>query len=114
MSAMAVLFVLIMIVLAAFLYDHYSRLVKMGWAPSTEEVLGGRSMVDPVGAALGELGRVEAPFGLVASAFGMIGKASEMLYAPIGAGLNAVGKLFELAFAPIGMVLSLVAGARSK
>ena len=36
MSAMTILFYLIMIVLAAIIGDHYIRLKKMGWAPQTE------------------------------------------------------------------------------
>lgn len=111
---MAVLFVLIMIVLVAFLVDHYSRLVSMGWAPAPDAMFKGRSIVDPIGAALGELGRVEAPFGWIASVFGIVGKASELLYKPIGAAFDVIGKASELAFKPIGAVLSLIAGARSK
>lgn len=34
-----------------------------------------------------------------------------LIYAPIGAGLNAVGKATELVYKPIGMVLSRIGGA---
>ena len=44
--------------------------------------------------------------------FGMIGKASEMLYAPVGAALSGLGKALELVFAPIGAVLGMIAGAK--
>ena len=37
MSAMTILFFLIMIVLAAIPGDHYGRLQKMGWAPDVIE-----------------------------------------------------------------------------
>ena len=111
MSAMTILFFLIMIVLAAMIGDYYSRLQKMGWAPEVEEYKKGRSLVDPIGGVLGELGRAEAPYKLVASALGAIGTVTGMAYAPIGMGLNAIGKATELVYKPIGMVLSLVSGA---
>ncbi len=110
MTSFGILFVLILVVLVAFLLDHYSRLKKMGWAP--ELMREGRSALDPVGSALGELGRADMPYNAVAAVFGAIGKASEMLYAPIGAGLSGLGKALEMVFAPIGAVLGMVAGAK--
>jgi hypothetical protein len=111
MSAMTVLFFLIMIVLAAILGDHYSRLQKMGWAPEVEEYKQGRSLMDPIGGALGEVGRADLPYKVVAAGIGAVGTATGLVYAPIGMGLNAIGKATELVYKPIGMVLSLVAGA---
>ena len=111
MSAMTILFFLIMIVLAAILGDHYSRLQKMGWAPEVEEYEKGRSLMDPIGGALGELGRADGPYNVVAAGLGAIGKVTGLVYAPIGMGLNAIGKATELVYKPIGMVLSLVGGA---
>ena len=108
---MAVLFVLFLIVLAAWLVDHYGRLQKMGWAPQAEEYKQGRSLADPIGSALGEIGRAEAPYKVAAMVFGPIGTVSGLVYAPIGAGLNALAKGTELIYKPIGMVLSLVGGA---
>ena len=112
MGSFTVFFVLILIVLAALLGDHYSRLQKMGWAPLPEDYKKGRSLMDPVGSALGEVGRADAPYKLAAMIFGPIGKVTELVYAPIGMAFNAVGKAMELILKPIGMVLSLVAGAR--
>jgi hypothetical protein len=43
--------------------------------------------------------------------FGPIGKVTELVYAPIGMGLNAAGKAAELICKPIGMVFGLVAFA---
>ena len=111
MSAMTILFFLIMIVLAAMLGDYYSRLKKMGWAPEVEDYKQNRSLLDPIGGVLGELGRADGPYKLVASALGAIGTVTGMAYAPIGAGLSALGKATELVYKPIGMVLSLVGGA---
>ena len=111
MSAMTILFYLIMIVLAAIIGDHYSRLKQMGWAPQTEDYKKGRSLIDPIGSALGEIGRADAPYKLAAAAFGPIGTVTGLIYAPIGAGLNAVGKATELVYKPIGTVLSLIGGA---
>lgn len=108
---MAVLFILFLIVLAAMLGDHFSRLQKMGWAPQADKYKQGRSLADPIGSALGEIGRADAPYRLVAAIFGPIGTVTGMAYAPIGAGLNAIGKASELLYKPIGMLLSLVAGA---
>ena len=110
MSNMTVLFFLIMIVLAAIIGDHYSRLQKMGWMPKADEDKRGRSLIDPVGSALGELGRADAPFKLIASVFDAIGKVSEFVYAPIGAALGAIGKAFELVFKPIGAALGAITG----
>ena len=111
MSAMAVLFILFLIVLAAFLGDHFSRLQRMGWAPETDEYKQGRSLADPIGSALGEIGRADAPYKIAAAVLGPIGTVTGMVYAPIGAGLNAIGKASELLYKPIGMVLSLIGGA---
>ena len=112
MGSFSVFFVLILIVLAALMGDHYSRLQKMGWAPAPPEHRRGRSVMDPVGSAFGELGRADAPYKLAAMIFGPIGKVTELVYAPIGVAFNAAGKALELVLKPIGMVLSLVAGAR--
>ncbi|MBC7844769.1 MAG: hypothetical protein H7099_20870 [Gemmatimonadaceae bacterium] len=112
MGPFSVFFVLILIVLAALIGDHYSRLQKMGWAPSPDDYKKGRSLMDPVGSAFGEIGRADAPYKLAAMIFGPIGKVTELVYAPIGMAFNAVGKALELVLKPIGMVLSLVAGAR--
>ena len=112
MSAMTILFFLIMIVLAAILGDHYSRLQKMGWAPEVEEYKKGRSLMDPVGGALGEIGRADGPYKVVAACLSAIGTVTGLVYAPIGTGLNAIGKATELVYKPIGMVLSVVGGAR--
>ncbi|MDZ7632354.1 MAG: hypothetical protein U5K74_13655 [Gemmatimonadaceae bacterium] len=110
MSAMTVLFYLILIVLAALIGDHYSRLQKMGWAPQVEEYKRGRSLMDPIGSAFGELGRADAPFRLIAAAFDAIATVTGMVYAPIGAGLSAIGKVLELVFKPIGAVLGAITG----
>lgn len=112
MGSFTVFFVLILIVLAALIGDHYSRLQKMGWAPQPDEHKRGRSLMDPVGSAFGEIGRADAPYKLAAMIFGPIGKVAELALAPIGMAFNAVGKAMELVLKPIGMVLSLVAGAR--
>jgi hypothetical protein len=110
MSAMTVFFFLILIVLGAILGDHYSRLQKMGWAPQPEEYKRGRSLADPIGSALGELGRADMPFKLVASLFDVIGTVTGMVYAPIGAALSGIGKGLELVFKPIGAVLGAMTG----
>jgi hypothetical protein len=90
MSAMAILFVLFLIVLAALMADHYSRLEKMGWAPPIEDYKQNRSLLDPVGGALGELGRADGPFRAIAAVLGPVAKATELIYAPIGAALSAI------------------------
>jgi hypothetical protein len=110
MTSFGILFAFIMIALAAIMLDHYSRLKKYGWAP--QDAHPGRSALDPVGSALGELGRADMPHKAFAAVFGGIGKASEMLYAPIGAGLSGVGKALEMVFAPIGAVLGMIGGAK--
>ncbi|HYW51365.1 MAG TPA: hypothetical protein VE861_12210 [Gemmatimonadaceae bacterium] len=110
---MGVLFVLILVALGALVLDHYSRLTKMGWVPNVKEMVGGRSALDPVGAALGELGRAELPFRMVAAPLDAVGKGSELAFKPIAAGLSVVAKGSELLFKPIGMVLGLAAGAKS-
>ena len=107
---MTVLFFLILIVLAAILGDHYSRLKKMGWAPEVEPYRQGRSILDPIGGALGELGRADGPFKLIAGLFDMIAKVTEMVYAPIAALLGGIGKGMELILKPIGAVLSAMTG----
>ena len=109
---MTVVYVLVLVALLALLNDHYSRLQKLGWAPPVEDYKRGRSALDPIGSALGEVGRADGAYRLVAATLGAIGKATEMVYAPIGAALNAVGKGTELIFKPIGMVLGLVGGAK--
>ena len=109
MNTFGVLFVLILIALAALMADHYSRLKKYGWMPDHFK---NRSALDPVGSALGELGRADLPHKAFAAVFGAIGKASEMLYAPIGAALSGIGKALEMLFAPIGAVLGMIAGAK--
>jgi len=113
MSAFGLLFVVILVVLLAMLGDYYSRLKKMGWAPEAPEYMRGRSLLDPVGAALGEVGRADLPYRAVAAVFDVIGKFSEMLFSPIGAVLNAIGKASEMIIKPITMVLGLVSGAKS-
>ncbi len=110
MSAFSVFFILILIVLAAFIGDHYSRLQKMGWAPAPEDYKKGRSLMDPVGSALGELGRAEAPYRVVAMLFDVIGKGFELVFKPIGAAFDAIGKALELVFKPIGAALSAMTG----
>jgi hypothetical protein len=112
MAAFTVFCILILIVLAAILGDHYSRLKKIGWAPQTDEYKQGRSLVDPIGSALGEIGRADAPYKLAAMIFGPIGKVTELAYAPVGMGLNAIGKVTEVVYKPIGMVLGMIGGAR--
>ena len=109
MTTFGVLFVLILIVLAALMADHYSRLKKVGWMPKGRA---DRSLMDPVGSALGELGRADGVYRLAAAILGPIGKMSEVIYGPIAAAFGAFGKALELVFAPIGTVLSVVAGAR--
>jgi hypothetical protein len=109
MTSFGILFVFVLIALAALMGDYYSRLKKQGWMP---DVFRNRSALDPVGSALGELGRAEMPYSALAAVFGMIGKASEMLYAPVGAALSGLGKALELVFAPIGAVLGMIAGAK--
>lgn len=52
---MEIFFVLILIVLAAIVLDHYSRLTEMGWAPDVKQITRGHSPLDPAGAALGRL-----------------------------------------------------------
>ncbi|MES3033416.1 MAG: hypothetical protein V4813_05400 [Gemmatimonadota bacterium] len=109
MTTFGVLFVLILIVMAALIADHYSRLKKVGWMPEGRP---DRSAMDPIGSALGELGRADGVYRLAAAIFGPIGKFSELLYAPIAAGFGAFGKALEMVFAPIGAVLGMVAGAK--
>jgi len=109
MTSFGILFVLILIALAAVMADHYSQLRKQGWMPDHFK---NRSALDPVGSALGELGRADLPYKAFTAVFGAIGKASELLYAPIGAALSAVGKGLELVFAPIGAVLGMIGGAK--
>jgi len=109
MTSFGILFVLILIALLAVMADHYSRLKNIGWMP---EVFRNRSALDPVGSALGELGRADMPYKAVAALVGAIGKVSELLYAPIGAALSGLGKALELVFAPIGAVLGMIAGAK--
>ena len=104
--------VLILIVLAAIVPDHYSRLTRMGWVPHVKQIRRGHSPLDPVGAALGEPGRAEAPFRIFASLFDGAGKGSELLFKPIAAALRAVAGSSQLVFTPIAAVLGLVAGAR--
>ena len=109
MTTFGILFVLILIVLAALMADHYSRLRKVGWMPEGRP---SRSIIDPVGSALGELGRADGVYRLTASLFGAIGGFSELLYAPIGAAFGVIGKGLELVFAPIGAVLGMISGAK--
>lgn len=110
MSAITVLFVLIMIVLAALMADHYSRLAKMGWAPPVDDYRQGRSLMDPVGGALGEIGRADGLTKIIGAAFDALGTVTGLVYAPIGAGLGAIGKGLELAFKPIGAALGAMTG----
>ncbi len=91
MSNFGILFVLILIVLAALMADHYTRLKKVGWMPDGRPQ---RSAMDPIGSALGELGRADGPYRLIAGA------------------LDVIGKGLELVFAPIGAVLSMISGAK--
>ena len=90
MSATAVFFVLFLVILAAWIADHYSRLQNMGWAPPIEDYKKGRSLMDPVGSALGEIGRADGVFKLIAAVLGPVAKGTEMIYAPIGAVLSAM------------------------
>ncbi len=110
MSAFTVLFLLIMIVLVAIIGDHYARLQKFGWAPQVEDNKKGRSLLDPAGSLLGELGRADMPYKLAAGLFDLIGKFSEFVFAPVGAALGAVGKGFELVLQPIGAALGAITG----
>jgi hypothetical protein len=109
MTAIGILFAFVMIALVALMLDHHSRLKKFGWAP--QDAHEGRSALDPVGSALGELGRADMPHKALAAVFGGSGKGSEMLDTPIGAGLSGVGKALEMVFAPIGAVLGMIGGA---
>ncbi len=109
---MMIVYVLVLVGLLALLADHYSRLQKLGWAPPVEDYKRGRSLVDPIGSALGEVGRADGAYRAIAAALGAVGKGSELLYAPIGAALGGIGKGLELIFKPIGMVLGLVGGAK--
>ena len=113
MTAFGLFFVLVLIALVAIINDHYSRLTKMNWMPQPDMWRRAGSPLDPVGDALGELGRAEMPYNGVAAVLGVIGKVSEMAFAPIGAVLNAIGKGLELVFKPIGAALSLVGGAKN-
>ncbi|MCC7051796.1 MAG: hypothetical protein IT355_00925 [Gemmatimonadaceae bacterium] len=88
MSAIAILICLFLIVLAALLADHYGRLTKMGWAPEVEEWKRGRSQLDPLGSALGELGRADGPYKLIAALLIGIEKGLAMVFNPIGAALG--------------------------
>jgi hypothetical protein len=90
LSATAVFFVLFLVILGAWLADHYSRLQNMGWAPPVEDYKKGRSLLDPVGSALGEIGRADGVFNLIAAVLGPVAKATEMIYAAIGAVLSAI------------------------
>ena len=99
-----------MVVLAAIIGDHHSRLQKMGLAEKVDDDERGRSLLDPVGSALGELGRADKPFKLIASLLDVIGKFGEFLYAPIGTAPSAIGKAFQLVFKPIGAALGAITG----
>lgn len=94
MSATSVFVCLFLIALAALMADHYSRLTKMGWAPEIEEWKRGRSLLDPAGSMLGELGRADGPYKVIA------------------AGLSAIEKVLAMVFNPIGAVLGLAAGPK--
>jgi len=109
MTSFGVLLILILIALAAVMADQYSQLRKQGWLSGHFH---NRSVLDPVGSALGELGRADMPYKAFTAVFGAIGKASELLYAPIGAALSGVGKGLELVFKPIGAVLGMIGGAK--
>ena len=91
MSAIAVFACIFLIALAALGADHYSRLTKMGWAPEVEDWKRGRSMLDPVGSMLGELGRADGPYKLIASGLSGIEMVLNMVFTPIGAGLGILG-----------------------
>jgi hypothetical protein len=113
MTAFGLFFVLVLIALGAIINDHYSRLTKMNWMPQPEMWRRAGSPLDPIGDALGELGRADMPYNAIAAVLGGIGKVSEMVFAPIGAVLSGVGKGLELVFKPIGAALSLVGGAKN-
>jgi hypothetical protein len=88
MSAMAILFCLFLIVLAALMAEHYGRLTKMGWAPEVEDWKRGRSMLDPLGSMLGELGRADGPYKLIAELLAGIERGLALVFNPIGAALG--------------------------
>lgn len=113
MTAFGLFFVLVLIALVAIINDHYTRLTRMNWMPQPEMWRRAASPLDPVGAALGELGRADMPYNAVAAVLGGVAKVSEMAFAPIGAALSGIGKGLELLFKPIGAALSLVGGAKS-
>jgi hypothetical protein len=110
MSAFSVFCVFVAFVLLALGWDHYSRLQKIGWAPPVEDYKQGRSLADPIGGALGEIGRADGAHNVIGWCLDMIGTATGFAYAPIGAGLNAIGKAFELVFKPIGAALGAATG----
>ncbi len=110
MTAFGVFYVFVLIGLGAIIVDHYSRLTKMGWMPESPEGLRGRSALDPVGGALGELGRADGLHKVIAAGLGPIAKATEMAFAPIGAGLGMVAKGTELVFNGIGAALGAMTG----
>jgi hypothetical protein len=89
MSAFTVLFVMTMIALAAILGDHYSRLSKMGWAPPVEDYRRGRSLIDPIGGLLGELGRADGVYKLIAAPLDLLTR-SDLPYSLIAAPLGAI------------------------
>jgi hypothetical protein len=110
MTSFGVFCVFILIALAAIMADHYSRLKGFGWMPEGPEWMRGRSALDPVGGALGELGRAELPFKMVSAPVDALGKVTELVWAPIGAGLSMVAKGTELVFKGIGAALGAVTG----
>ena len=110
MSSMTVLFFMIMIALLAILGDHYARLQKMNWAPGGEDYKAGRSLLDPVGSLLGELGRADMPYSIAASVLGLIGKFSEFIWAPIGTVFGLIGTFSEMVYKPIGFALGAITG----
>lgn len=113
MTAVGIFFVLILIALGAIINDHYTRLTKMNWVPQLDMWRRAGSPLDPVGDALGELGRADMPYNAIAAVLGGLGKGLELAFVPIGAVLSGVGKGLELVFKPIGAALSLVGGAKN-
>lgn len=114
MTFLQMLLILALIAMLAYLSDHFGRLQRMGVVATPPEHRRARSVLDPAGSALGELGRADAPHRVIASVLGTVAKFSEMAFAPIGMVLNAISKASEMLFNPIGMVLGVVGGAKRR
>ncbi len=114
MTFLQMLLILALIAMLAYINDHFGRLKAMGVVEEAPEYRRDRSALDPAGAVLGELGRVDAPHRVIGSVLGAIARFSEMAFAPIGMVLNAISKASEILFNPIGMVLGVVGGAKRR